>query len=136
MPRHRRLRKIVSPPNFKGYKPYGNKKYNKQYIELLYEEYEAIKLSDYELLKHDEACELMGISRATFARIYESARRKIAKAFVEAKEIKTAYGNAWFEKDWFICNDCHSRFNIPKNGNTKQCPLCKKDNIELIDKNI
>jgi len=131
MPRRRRLRKIVSPPKFKGYRPYGNIKHNKQNVELLYEEYEAIKLSDYELLKHDEACELMGISRPTFARIYESARRKIAKALVEAREIKTVYGDAWFDKDWFVCTSCNSRFNMPHEKAEMICPLCKSNKIEL-----
>ncbi len=135
MPRRRRLRKIVSPPKFKGYRPYGNIKHNKQNVELLYEEYEAIKLADYEFLKHDEACELMGISRPTFARIYESARRKIAKALVEAREIKTVYGDAWFDKDWFVCSNCNSRFNMPHKNTEMFCPLCKSSKIELISSN-
>ncbi|TFG89828.1 MAG: DUF134 domain-containing protein, partial [Candidatus Atribacteria bacterium] len=78
MPRPKRLRKIVSPPGFKGYKPYGNRHGMKEHVDLLYEEYEAIKLADYDLMNHQEASKLMGVSRATFARIYESARRKIA----------------------------------------------------------
>ena len=39
MPRRRRLRKVVAPPNFKGYKPYGTNNSSNQYIEFLYEEY-------------------------------------------------------------------------------------------------
>ena len=92
MPPKRKLRKIVAPPNFKGFKPYGTTKESIDIIELLYEEYEAIKLADYEFMTHLEASKLMGISRATFARIYETGRRKIAKALVEASEIKTVFG--------------------------------------------
>ena len=77
MPRQIRLRKVVSPPKFKGYKPYGTTCISDEHVELLYEEYEAIKLADYDLMNHQEAAKLMGVSRATFARIYESARRKI-----------------------------------------------------------
>ncbi|MBN1116137.1 MAG: DUF134 domain-containing protein [Bacteroidales bacterium] len=134
MPRRRRLRKIVAPPGFKGYKPYGITHVSKEPVELLYEEYEAIKLADYDLLNHEEAANLMGISRPTFARIYESARRKIAKALVETREIKTVYGNAIMDKSWFVCNDCNSRFTIPKTMDKKQCALCASSNIELINK--
>ena len=87
MPRRRRLRKVVAPPGFKGYKPYGARGKKSEKVELLYEEYEAIKLADYDGLNHLEASKLMGISRPTFARIYEAARQKIAKALVETREI-------------------------------------------------
>lgn len=98
----------------------------------MYEEYEAIKLADYDNMNHLEAANLMGISRPTFARIYESARKKIAKALVEIKEIKTVYGNAYLDKDWFICNQCHVRFTIPLKKNDQNCPMCNSKNIEPI----
>ncbi|MBN1132035.1 MAG: DUF134 domain-containing protein [Bacteroidales bacterium] len=132
MPRRKRLRKIVAPPGFKGYRPFGNTSRNSGFIELLYEEYEAIKLADYDLLNHQEAADLMGVSRPTFARIYESARRKIARAFVETKEIRTFYGNAWMNENWYRCLDCSAKFTIPLNLPEKTCPLCKSVHVELI----
>lgn len=134
MPRRRRLRKVVAPPNFKGYKPYGSKNSSTELVELLYEEYEAIKLADYDLMNHKEAAELMGISRPTFARIYETARRKIAKAFVETKEIKTVYGNALLDKNWYMCADCQARFTIPKTVKKYQCAICNSEKIEVLNK--
>ncbi len=136
MPRRRRLRKIVAPPNFTGYRPYGTNDVSGEFIELLYEEYEAVKLADYDLMNHQEASELMGISRPTFARIYESARRKIARALVETKEIKTIFGNAWMDKHWFICNSCHARFTIPKTIIGQQCGLCASSDIESINNKL
>ena len=131
MPRRRRLRKVVAPPEFKGYKPYGTNGGTEGPIELLYEEYEAIKLADYDLMNHKEASELMGISRPTFARIYESARRKIAQAFVETKEIITVFGNCWMDKSWFVCDHCQAQFTIPKTLGEEFCPLCTSLNIKL-----
>lgn len=136
MPRHRRLRKVVAPPCFKGYRPYGGNNNTKEFVELLYEEYEAIKLSDYDLMKHQEAAELMGVSRSTFARIYETARRKIAKAFVETKEIRTVHGNAILDKNWYVCKDCESRFTLPKTVNQHECPLCKSHSIDPLNKQV
>ena len=134
MPRPKRLRKIVAPPKFKGYKPYGETQTQTEPVELLYEEYEALKLSDYDLLKHNEAADLMGVSRATFARIYETARRKIALALVEVKEIKAKYGNACFDENWFECAECNSKFSIPKAAESTKCPLCKSLEINKITK--
>lgn len=133
MPRRTRLRKVVAPPEFKGYKPYGTNKNSKEHIELLYEEYEAIKLSDYDLMNHKEASELMGVSRPTFARIYESARRKIAMAFVETKEIRTVFGNTQMDDSWFICNACHARFTLPKTLKQDICPMCSSNQIESLN---
>ena len=134
MPRRTRLRKVVAPPEFKGYKPYGTNKISDEHIELLYEEYEAIKLADYDLMNHKEASELMGVSRPTFARIYESARRKIALAFVEIKEIRTVYGNTQMEENWFLCNACHARFTIPTSLKQDICPMCSSNQIESLSK--
>ncbi|MDQ1770522.1 DUF134 domain-containing protein [Labilibaculum euxinus] len=134
MPRKIRLRKVVEPPRFKGYRPFGVNSKSRKSIDLLYEEYEALKLADYDLLKHDEAAGLMGISRPTFARIYESARRKIAAALVEAKEIRTVFGNAVMDKNWYLCSKCNARFNIPETMDKETCPACNSKHIELINK--
>lgn len=132
MPRPKMLRKVVAPPGFKGFKPYGIQKQAINYIELFYEEYEAIKLADYNMMDHLKASKIMGISRPTFARIYESARQKIALAFVETKEIKTVFGNAWLDKNWYMCKGCNARFTLPNTIENNNCPMCKKTTIESI----
>lgn len=134
MARHKQLRKILAPPDFNGFKPYGYIKGNKKdSVELLFEEYEAVKLTDYDLMNHQESASVMGVSRATFARIYESARRKIARAFVEAKEIKTAYGNVYFDNEWYLCNNCNARFKITEEKIDNSCPVCRSANINSIN---
>jgi len=130
------MRKVVAPPGFRGYKPYGNRHGRKEHVDLLYEEYEAIKLADYDLMTHLEASHLMGVSRATFARVYESARRKIARALVETREIKSVFGNASLDHSWFVCEDCGTRFNIPDNHTEHCCPLCKSENIHFIKEQL
>ena len=132
MPRRRKHRKIVAPPGFKGYRPYGVNTVKAGCIELLYEEYEAIKLADYDMMNHLDASKLMGISRPTFARIYESARRKIAKAMVETREIKTVFGNAVMDDTWYICTDCNARFTLPKTVREEVCGICTSKNIRSI----
>jgi predicted DNA-binding protein (UPF0251 family) len=128
------MRKVVAPPGFRGYKPYGNRHGRKEPVELLYEEYEAIKLADYDLMNHQEASQLMGVSRATFARVYESARRKIAHALVETREIRSVFGNADLDTSWRICGECQARFNIPGNMKIHRCPMCKSEDTYQIKK--
>jgi len=132
MPRRKRMRKVVAPPGFRGYKPYGNRHGRTNHVNLLYEEYEAIKLADYDLMNQLEASKIMGVSRATFARVYESARRKIAKALVETREIRSVFGDASLDHSWFMCDACNTRFNIPDKRTDHCCPLCKTKNIHSI----
>ncbi|NLX73236.1 MAG: DNA-binding protein, partial [Bacteroidales bacterium] len=42
------MRKVVAPPGFIGFKPYGHTSDSSLVVELLYEEYEALKLADYD----------------------------------------------------------------------------------------
>ena len=132
MARKKKLRKIYAPPFFKGYRPYGCPKECKGSVDLLYEEYEALKLADYDLLNYEQAALLMGVSRATFARICEKARRKISRAMVEGKEIKAVYGNVYFDQEWFLCNDCYARFHNFTAMVESNCPECDSENINSV----
>ena len=62
-------------------------------IVLRVEELEAIKLKDLEDLDQEECAKKMKISRGTFQRILNSAKKKIADALVNGKAIKVEGGN-------------------------------------------
>lgn len=134
MPRRKHLRKVVEPPAFRSFRPTGNIPESLDPVELLYEEYEAIKLADYDGLHHHEACKKMGISRPTFARIYQVARNKIARALVEVREIKPVYGNVVFDKHWYFCKNCEASFSITHPDQSDVCPLCSSHLTEPIVK--
>ena len=126
-PRIKRIRKVVNPPTIKGFKPYGlqQRNGNTESVNLLTEEYEALRLCDYERYNQFDASIMMGVSRPTFTRIYASALQKIATAFVEGRQMEIEGGKVYFDSDWFQCNDCLCFFNNPeKNINITHCPLC------------
>jgi predicted DNA-binding protein (UPF0251 family) len=52
------------------------------------DEVEAIRLADYEGCYHAEAAREMKVSRATFGRIVNEARRKVAEALIRGKALK------------------------------------------------
>ena len=70
------------------YKPCGFKKEELDKIELLEEEMEAIRLSDYNGLYHEECAKKMNISRSTFSRILAKAHQKIADGLLNTKALK------------------------------------------------
>jgi len=77
------------------FKPCGVKKINLERVVLREDEMEAIRLADYEALYQQECADKMGISRTTFSRIIEGARKKIADALLNTKalNIKTKTQN-------------------------------------------
>lgn len=107
MSRPKQFRKIFSPPLMTGFKPFGIPRAQLEEVVLHYDEYEAIRLLDYEGLMQEQAAERMNVSRPTLTRIYESARKTIAKAFVEGKMIVIEGGNVDFGRQWFRCRKCH-----------------------------
>ena len=56
-------------------------------IFMTYEEFEALRLVDYEGLTQEEAGERMGVSRGTVWRALSSARKKVAQMLVEGREL-------------------------------------------------
>lgn len=133
------LRKVVDLPVIKGFKPYGPEVgiQHSEPVNLLYEEYEAIRLSDYDHLNHLQSSEIMGVSRPTFTRIYASALQKIAQAFVEGRPIAIEGGKVYFDSDWFECEKCQSNFNNPeKEKEMNACPLCGSQQIKRYDNDL
>ncbi|WP_423127424.1 DUF134 domain-containing protein [Gaoshiqia sp. Z1-71] len=131
MPRKKRDRKLLAPPAIKGLSVYGPKNRSEQ-IMLYFEEYEAIKLLDYENMTQEEASVCMDVSRPTLTRIYESARNKVARSMVEGKDLIIRGGNFQFDENWFCCNSCQAKFNL-LSENEKSCPVCSS--IEIISLN-
>ncbi len=70
------------------FKPCGIKRSELQRVELREDEMEAIRLADYEGLYQQECADKMGISRTTFSRLIESARKKIADALLNTKALR------------------------------------------------
>ncbi len=135
--RRQRIRRVIDIPIIKGFKPYGNSLEGTKELEtitLLYEEYEALRLCDYEGYNHNYASQFMHISRPTFTRIYASAREKIAKALVEGKQLIIEGGKVYFDSDWYFCEDCKCNFNNPeKEISIEKCPLCNSNHIDKVE---
>ena len=133
MPRPKIIRKVADKPLISGLKPYGMSYHAKksEAVFLLYEEYEALRLCDYDGYNQCDASKLMGVSRPTLTRICMSARNKVSMAIVEGRQLIIEGGKVEIDNGWMKCNSCLCFFvKLPKED--CMCPLCgSKDVIEV-----
>lgn len=91
MARPPKCRCICSAPKTTCFVPHGNS--GVETVNIGYDEYEVIRLLDYELMSQKQCAEKMSISRSTVARMYEHARQQIADALVNGKRITISGGD-------------------------------------------
>ena len=138
-PRPKNIRKVNDMPVTAGFKPIGLNGCCKNTIFLHFEEYEAIRLCDYEMKTQQEASVSMGVSRPTLSRIYVSARQKIAKALVRGVTIMIEGGAAYTDSEWFRCGACGFLFNNINPAlkiRKMECPACHSDDLSISNINI
>jgi len=129
MPRPEKNRIVYKPPLFSEFKPIGIAGNSLIQVLLSLDEYEAFRLSDYEGLSQAEAAEEMEISRPTFTRLIEKARKKIADFIVQGKVLTIEGGNIHFRRNIIRCLDCEHMFQINMNESITECPDCGSKNL-------
>jgi predicted DNA-binding protein (UPF0251 family) len=128
MPRPAKLRRISQEPHTTYFKPQGIPISALEEIVLTMDECEALRLADLDALSQEEAAEKMKISRATFGRIIEKARRTMVDALVHGKALLIEGGNVRIGNELaFQCKHCHRRWQFRSaNVASKDCPQCKR----------
>lgn len=86
MARPAKIRCICAKPKNPGFIPV-NDSFDQTRVAITFDEYETIRLLDYVGLSQAECAARMHVSRTTVTRLYESARGKIADAFVNGRGI-------------------------------------------------
>ena len=92
MPRPLAPRRIAFLPGVTYFKPAGVPLRELEEVALALDELEALRLADLEGMYQEEGARQMGVSRATFARIIESARWKVAHALTSGKALRLEGG--------------------------------------------
>ncbi len=133
MTRPYKCRRIFSHPDVVFFKPAGIMMRELEEVVLSLDEFEAIRLADYEGLYQEKAAEQMKISRQTFGNIINSAHKKIADFLINAKALQINGGvieMANEEERHFSCHDCKNTFEVPFGTHRPgQCPKCSSANI-------
>lgn len=92
MPRPYCSRRVGGRPGAPVFKPQGVPLDDLDEIVMALDEFEAVRLADLDGLYQEEAARRMRVSRPTFNRIVEAARRKVADALVHGKALRIAGG--------------------------------------------
>ena len=87
------MRKIGFIPGVTYFKPAGVPLCSLEETSMTLDEIEALRLADLDGLYQERAAKKMGISRPTFARIIETARRKVADALIHGKALRIEGGS-------------------------------------------
>ncbi|MFT5387370.1 MAG: putative DNA-binding protein (UPF0251 family) [Candidatus Omnitrophota bacterium] len=90
--RRKKVRYVQKMPKTKTFSPRGTAGRPDEVL-LAIDQFEAIKLADYQGYNQSEGAVAMGISRASFGRIVRAGRRIIADALVNGKIIKIGIAN-------------------------------------------
>ena len=100
-------KRICKEPEFRKFTPIGMEGKRKS-ITLSVEEYETIRLIDYEGVSREECAVRMNIARTTAQAIYNSARVKIAECIVNGLELQIDGGK------FLICDGTAGCPNCPR----------------------
>ena len=88
MARPKKSRCLRFKPNVYYFKPQGIPLRMLEEVILEHDELEALKLHDVDGLEQTKAAQEMKISQSTFARILDSAYKKLAEGIINGKAIK------------------------------------------------
>jgi len=118
------------------FKPAGQPLRTLQEVVLTVEEAEAIRLKDLEALEQEDCAERMRISRPTFHRILQSARRKVADVLVNGKALRIEGGNFALPTQAFQCRGGGHVWTVPFEalvaGPPPACPRCQNPGVLAI----
>jgi predicted DNA-binding protein (UPF0251 family) len=120
-------RRVAFIPRVDYFKPAGIPLNELEDIPLAVEEAEALRLKDLEGLEQEDCAKEMNVSRPTYQRLLNSARRKVADALLNGKAIRIEGGNFEMAVSRFKCHEGHE-WNVPfesmiENPPTS-CPVC------------
>jgi len=129
MPRPKKKRLVYQPPLYTSFKPIGARVNALEQIALNLDELEAIRLTDYLGKEHSEAADEMEISRSTFTRLVEQARRKVAQFFIEGKHLFIEGGDVHFRGNILRCQQCGHMFKTGFEKPVQVCPSCGSSDL-------
>lgn len=110
MPRPKKWRRVCCLPETKIFGPFNATAIDGNFIVMTVEEYETIRLIDYDGLMQEECAERMNVARTTVQKIYTEARKKIAECLINGKLLKIEGGDYRLcdeDEPAFRCGRCH-----------------------------
>jgi predicted DNA-binding protein (UPF0251 family) len=136
MARPIKWRRVGLIPQVTYFKPAGVPLRALEEVALSVEEAEAIRLKDLEGLEQEECAQRMRISRPTFHRVLQSARRKVADILVNGKALRIGGGNFALASQAFQCRRDGHVWSVPFEALAARpavaCPRCESPSVVSI----
>lgn len=132
MVRPQKKRYVAFNPEVSYFKPRGIPMFDLEEVQLTVDERESIRLADLMDFSHEEAGQRMGVSRATFGRIVQRARKIVADALINGKAIRVEGGRYKIvhHARVFACGKCEYVWEEPSGtGHPMKCPKCQATEI-------
>jgi len=125
MPRRKRHRLVTKEPPVSVYKPAGIPAMELEEILITIDEFEALRLADFEGLSQRDASTAMQISQPTFNRVLSSARHKVASGLVQGFVLRIEGGRYRLADGTGIleCIDCGASVDM-SSENKSSCHAC------------
>jgi predicted DNA-binding protein (UPF0251 family) len=133
MARPIKWRRVGLIPPVTYFKPAGVPMRHLEEVALSVEEAEAIRLKDLKGLEQEECAKTMHISRPTFCRVLQSARRKVADVLVNGKALRIGGGNFALPSQAFQCRRDGYVWSVPFEVLAARpalaCPRCESPSV-------
>jgi predicted DNA-binding protein (UPF0251 family) len=124
-------------PKMASFQPVGLPRTEQEEVVLSVEEVETLRLRELEGLDQEQCAQRMRVSRATFGRMLESARKKLANAVVLGKGIRIEGGNFRLAWQRFRCLEFGHEWDISFDKAIAEdkikCPDCSSTNVQSVD---
>jgi predicted DNA-binding protein (UPF0251 family) len=132
MPRPKKCRLVKKEPGVTFFKPQGIPLRILEHAVITVDELEALRLSDFLGMSHEETAKELKVSRPTVTRMLARAHQALADALVNGKAIRIEGGDYILEGyDECLCPKCGAQWSAPANGNHKQvCGKCSDAEVE------
>ncbi len=133
MPRGKRWRHVSKEPSVQVFKPAGIPANILEEILITVDEFEAVRLADYEGMSQRDASTVMKVSQPTFNRILSSARSKIARALVQGCVLRIEGGKYLLSdgSGMLVCQDCGTVIDSDAKD-VHTCPKCGSTRIRWL----
>lgn len=96
----------------------------------------ALYLKDIKGLHQQECATLMGISRASFQQILDTAHRKVAEALLAGARLKVEGGEFVTSLCQMVCQSCGHTYLPHLLKDKKICPTCHSNSVSCAHKGI
>lgn len=118
MPRPRKCRKVCSLPIANEFNSKTESTQQQDVIIMTVDEYETIRLIDYQGFSQEECSEYMKIARTTVQQIYNNARKKLSNFLVNGQTLRIEGGEYQLcdgKESYCNCGGCRKHQNEKEN---------------------